>query len=164
MKKEWLSHKERLERRKKIADLVKGGAPIEYAAKVFGVSTNTVRNSCKNNGVYLPRKANIHHATKVSSFQMLMELLKGKTLQAIADELGVTRQRVGQIRMAASMAGFAFPDNRLGKWIRKKVEETTCPPEPDVVEKERAEGDITSPGPRFELSTAKQESISEAII
>ena len=100
-----LTHQERKERRRKIAEFVRENQDLSAAAEAFGVRPSMVRLSCKEFDVSIPRKNNT--IASLGSFQILKALLDGKKPSEIASEHSITRQRVGLVVKSAREAGFA---------------------------------------------------------
>jgi hypothetical protein len=48
-----MSHDERKQRRRQIAEFIVGGATVAQACKMFGVTVRTVQTSCQAHGVTL---------------------------------------------------------------------------------------------------------------
>jgi DNA-directed RNA polymerase sigma subunit (sigma70/sigma32) len=98
-----MTHKARRERRQQIADYADKHS-IEKAAKHFAVCVETVLASLREHNMPTGRK----RTPDVSSFRILLRLLDGSSGQDIATDLGITRQRVNQIKQKAKAAGFTF--------------------------------------------------------
>jgi transposase-like protein len=54
-----MTHEERRERRRQIAEVIRGGGSITDAAQMFGCTTEQVRRACLENRVKLPRTSNV---------------------------------------------------------------------------------------------------------
>lgn len=115
---ERMSHEARADRRKKIADLVSGGATTSEACREFGVSWVTVYEACREHGVVAPRrnrKPSGLPRRPSMTYLVLAELLRGRATQAeIASKLGVSKQVVSWTAKEAASAGIEFrvPDGR----------------------------------------------------
>lgn len=98
-----MNHKERAERRIKIAEFaaVHGTAK---AALEFSVSHQLVTQCLKSHGM----RGNDRLTVKVSSFEILRKLLDGQSGSEIAREHNVSRQFVDIVKRRAQAAGFSF--------------------------------------------------------
>lgn len=100
------------ETRGKIAQWVKdNNASVPEAASKFGTSRKRVGYACKEHGV-TPRLAESDYSPPIarSTFEILCLLLQGHGGSEIAEEFGVSRQRVGQIKKRAVEAGIMGDD------------------------------------------------------
>jgi transposase len=106
-----MTHSERVERRKEIADMVHAGSSIGETANYYGVSMTMVRMAhtefYPNNRIELiigkPRSS--------KTIQIVALLVKTHlTLSEIAAQVGVTYQRVQQVQAELSTEGI----NRYG--------------------------------------------------
>lgn len=97
-----LTHEQRNERRTSVIAEVKKGALLDDVAKKYKMSVTYVALLC---GVGRPRTA------PSSAWRILATLQNEpkKTYQAIADDLGVTKQRVAQVLALAREQGVKFP-------------------------------------------------------
>jgi hypothetical protein len=112
-----MSHEQRIERRKKIADdfrkLLEKGIDIKecYArtARKYGITTTTVKQACIEHQIKIPRMNNLEPGSKTKpSSQTLMiiaDLIRGKKMSDIARDRNLTRQRIFLIKGEAERAG-----------------------------------------------------------
>lgn len=100
-----LSHEERAERRKQIAEFCKNNS-VADAAKRFGLTSGTIRSACIEHGVQPIRDPS--STGTVQTMRILKRLLDGETQVKLAGEYRVSRQRVQQIQKTAEEAGFKF--------------------------------------------------------
>jgi transposase-like protein len=108
--KEWIDRQERAERRRKMAEEVKGGATLAEAAAKFGMSSAVARRACRDHGVEIPKT---ERQPVPRTMQILAALLYTKKgFARIAREFGVTRQRVEAISKAAAANGIKVPPRR----------------------------------------------------
>lgn len=99
------SHKDRADRRRRIANLVREGKTPDTVARLHGVSESTVRNACMEHDVPMPQRPAGGHVP-TSAFHVLRRLLDGRTPEEIHSELRCGRWRIEKIRAAAVAAGF----------------------------------------------------------
>ena len=100
-----MTHKERKQRRRQIAEAIRNGDSVKQVCHDFSVTWNTVNNSCIEYGVVFPHGRTWE--TAVSSFGILKALLSGLSDAETAAEFNVSRLRIHQIRHLAISAGFA---------------------------------------------------------
>lgn len=103
-----LSHVERAERRRRIADYCRTHTWPE-AAQEFGVSHNTAREACKVHGVEpvrMPHMEPVRPATM--SILAALQNEPGRSLADVASAHGISRQRVQEILRRARDAGMRF--------------------------------------------------------
>ena len=105
---ESLTHREKWERRKEMAEKVKKGAQPERVANEYGVSVATVRNACRENFVASepkrigrPPGPGLKTSSVLLAIKVLRELMRGGTQADVARRLDTTRQRVHQIAQMA---------------------------------------------------------------
>ena len=102
-----MTHEERFDRRREIAEFCRlGGSPRE-ACDRFQVCPATVKNACVQAGVQLNTPGGTVGA---STLRIVRLLLDGHPPKAICIELGITRQRVSAVKEKAIEAGFTFPE------------------------------------------------------
>lgn len=116
------THRQKRLRRQHVADAIREGMDCQQACDKFGISSATVLNACRENGVILPKL--YKQTAKCSSFAILKKMLDNQasgndqTDEEIAAEFSITRQRIGQIRRAAIGGGFDLiarkPGRKLG--------------------------------------------------
>lgn len=95
---------ERFERRALMAGHVKSGMDAGEVAKLFGVCLQTVRTSCREHGVELPRR--VRRVRPAGSFAILAKLLQGeRTPKEIALDLGIHVDCVYRVAKDARSAG-----------------------------------------------------------
>jgi predicted transcriptional regulator len=99
--------KSKAEERKSLAEAVRKGRTAAEVARAFGQPYNTVLVACREQNVKLVTK-------NVGSMRILAAILSGKHQTAVAQELGITRQRVSQVVQDAENAG-VFAAVRLAK-------------------------------------------------
>ena len=96
--------------RKAIAEWVRNNnSTAARAARQFKCSTSRVITSCNENGVTPKSNRRILPASP-TSFEVLAFLLKGFDGSSIAEEMGISRQRIGQIKERAIAAGLLGPN------------------------------------------------------
>lgn len=99
-----LTHKQRRNRRKEIAQAVKRGKlSISQVTNKFQVTAETVRIACIEFGVSPPSQMN--NRIKFTSFQVIALKQKGLSYCQIAKRINVSHQRVHQIVSSARNAG-----------------------------------------------------------
>lgn len=100
-----LTHEQRTDRRKKIADWIQETASsIQIAAIRFRVSYEFVRGACMEHGVTIPRNAGtLGHKNTLSVIADLCNTTD--TQMSIAKRSGITRQRVSYIYKLCLKAG-----------------------------------------------------------
>ena len=99
-----LSHAERRERRREIAEFMREHHDTQKTIVHFGCTHSLVARSCKEYGVDMPRSGSVAGA---SSFVVLKRLLEGAKQIEVAREHNVSRERVRKIASNAREAGFA---------------------------------------------------------
>ena len=99
-----LSHAERRERRREIAEFMKEHKDTQKAVAHFGCTLSLVSRACKEFGVDVPKTASV---ATVGSFVILKRLLDGAKQIEVAGERGISRERVRQVANNAREAGFA---------------------------------------------------------
>lgn len=98
-----MTHAERFERRQRMVEKVNNGMDPRQVAAEFGVSYPTVMSARKE---FDPGRTFYRSRVSVNCFQILAKLFDlAATYQAIADDMRVSRQRVGQIYDLARKAG-----------------------------------------------------------
>ena len=113
-----MNHSERRLRRKAIAAAISDGKSLQWVASKFGVTVTTVYESCRENGV-VPRR--IHSKPREKPIRQMwprvLALLinSPKSLADIGRDLGISPQRVSQIKELAVGAGIPLHPARLGK-------------------------------------------------
>jgi transposase len=103
-----MNRSERRERRCRMASAVREGQELAEVAKAYGVSVGMLRRACREFGVPVARQ----RATKVNVFAILKALLDGQTRRAVAESLGISRQRVQQVAEEARAACWKLPRTR----------------------------------------------------
>ena len=99
-----LTHAERADRRRAIANEAKRGVPVSAIASKYGVSVSTIHGDCVEHDVHPPpMHLNVSRASK--SLLIVAELLRGKSPAEIAEQFGTSRQRVHQVKNDAESAG-----------------------------------------------------------
>jgi hypothetical protein len=104
-----LTHAARRERRERILAEIVAGKGIAYLCKKYGLSAASIKNIASANGHYF--KYSFPKAT--ATLPVLKRMLDGESQTVIARDLGVSRQRVFQIKQEAVEAGF-----KIGKKTR----------------------------------------------
>lgn len=102
------TREEQYERRRAMAAEVKAGATAEEVAEKYGVTAATVRIACNQFKVPLqPTGARGRPAGSGRSyhFEIVAALLAGRSMPDIAEEFGITRQAVHEIKQRAEAAG-----------------------------------------------------------
>lgn len=98
-----MTHEERAERRRQIAECVKQGENPSTVASEFGVTIETVKNACYEYTVQFPK---ITKNSLSSSLEIIAQLMKGDINQnVLAERFKVSKQRISQIRQEAIKAG-----------------------------------------------------------
>lgn len=117
-----MTHNERKHRRQLIAEEVDNGASYVQIVKKWGVTTATIRNSCREHGIsLLLADSKLVHTFKVGSLRIVAELLNTEDPhERIAARLGISRTRVYQVQAAAKEAGITIP-KRVRSIRAKKV-------------------------------------------
>jgi hypothetical protein len=107
-----LSHKERAERRERIAQEVRDGATAGETTIKHGVQMTTVVNACRSYGVNIPRRPPTGEIPVASrTFEIVAALQNtNRSQRGIAADFGVSPARVGQIYKATIDAGIKFPN------------------------------------------------------
>lgn len=96
--------------RKAIAEWVRNNnSTAARAARQFKCSTVRVITACNENDVTLKKNRRILPASP-TSFEVLAFLLKGFDCASIAEEMGLSRQRIGQIKERAIAARLLGPN------------------------------------------------------
>lgn len=113
-----MTHAERLERRKAIADAASAGATYPELCQRFGVEYTTVYYVCKAYGVS-PTKSDDsrHRRFECDPFKVLAKLLApDEPVDAqVAQECGLSRERVRQIKERARAFGLLNTPRRRGR-------------------------------------------------
>ena len=109
-----LTHKDRADRRKSMADMVRSGVAPQEVAKKTKVTLATVFLACKENGLKIEKKSNVGNE-KFSAYDVISALVNTrKKPLAIAEEFGISRQRISQIMIKARKAGIQMPMRKNG--------------------------------------------------
>ena len=88
------------ERRNAIAKAVEGGSSLHAVSQAFDVTGTTVRRACLAHGLSLNWPI-----SSQASFRVIALYQQGRTMEAIAAEMGCSRQRVHEIIVAGRDAG-----------------------------------------------------------
>jgi hypothetical protein len=123
---ERMTHEQRTERRKQAAAefkrlMDKGVAVQECYSRVaeeFGITSNTIRQACRENQIEVPRMYANKKKASGRTFEVLAELICGKRPSHIAAERKITHQRVIEIRDEAERAGVFRAVNNLVNAVR----------------------------------------------
>lgn len=99
-----LPHSARAERRRAIASRLRAGDHPRKIASDFRVTLNLVYNAAKEYGI---RRAE-NNLPRPNTLRILKELLDGRKAREIANDYGLSRQRVQAIKQRAEEAGFEF--------------------------------------------------------
>jgi transposase-like protein len=117
-----LTHEERRERRREIAEAVRSGAGIGDVAKQFGVSTATVDIAIKEFGVDSPKRKGV----LARAVEMASRYADGLTMQQVADEFGVdfgtVAYAIRKLDIQARMPGRAPNIEQHKKVVRFAIE------------------------------------------
>lgn len=102
-----MDRQEKKLRRLEMAIAVKNGQPLADVAAKFGVSAALVRGACVENEVEIPKpKREKFTQLREETLHVIADLLAGeKSYEQIAEERGLTKQRVGAIKISAEKAG-----------------------------------------------------------
>jgi len=95
-----MTHAERCERRRQIAETVRGGASLKEACKKHGVTATLVYASCAEHDVDLKLRASPRVLKVIAALQD-----PGRSLAEIARSFGISPQRVSQIYEEAVTCG-----------------------------------------------------------
>lgn len=115
-----LTHAERAERRRSIAEAVEAGASLQAAARQYRVCIVTVRDACRQHGVRLPSVTRAHRRTARSMDVLAALINTEETLAQIAARFGMHASHVQQIARDARKAGIRL--GRPGYGPRKSKE------------------------------------------
>jgi hypothetical protein len=114
-----MSHRERAERRRRIADAVAEGVPADVICNREGVSLWYIDKACQEAGISRPPLSSDSgvkrrvYTRSHASFRILAELQNTTaTMGAIATKFKVHRQAVRQVLDAAIAAGIKLPPCR----------------------------------------------------
>ncbi len=97
-----MKHNEISKRNTKMVSLIINGASIKQVADEFKVTISTVYNVCKQLNITI--RKDYHGIPPTRSFMILKELFTDKTMTQIAQEFGITHQRVSQVYKQAKLA------------------------------------------------------------
>jgi transposase len=102
-----MTREELADRRKKIADAVREGKQIADICKKFGIGLTTVKNACREHNVEIDRKQVRSHEKQPGTevLRIVAWLIQGYNSAEIAEDAGVTRQYVSQVKQRATEAG-----------------------------------------------------------
>ena len=103
------------DKRRNAAERVRGGEHAEAVALDCGRSMFWLRLACADHGVVCSMQS-VAVPVRLKTFRVLAELQNSpkKTLEAIGNDRGVTRQRIGQILTEARTNGMLFPGRIFG--------------------------------------------------
>lgn len=101
-----MDHEDRRARRKLIAEQVRNGKSVKDVAKEHGVGHSSIYSACREHGVKINREMSLR------TFDILKQLLDGKTFHAVADNVGVSKARVWLVAKMAREAGIVLPRRR----------------------------------------------------
>lgn len=110
-----MTREERAQRRRDIAAEVADGAAVGEVARKYSVSVSMVANACQEHNVAPPKLA--RNGSTQQRLQIVAWLIGGYTGGEIAEDLGVSRQYVSQVRQQAKDAGVFEAVEKLGKAI-----------------------------------------------
>lgn len=111
------NQEQRRERRKGMAEAIRSGKTISEVCKEYETSPGTVVFACKENGV---RNVNSRYEIRLPTYQIVASLQNtDKTLEEIATEFNLSKQRVGQILQQARKAGIKFPNRKQNRKVEK---------------------------------------------
>lgn len=108
-----MTHEQRRERRKRIADAVRAGKTSDEIARQFGTGRETLRRACEENDVPVPCEA--PREPHPSGYRIIAALFGDETYTEIAARFGVSEQRVGQIAKKCRDAGVPLPERSIGR-------------------------------------------------
>lgn len=100
-----LTHAQRRERREQIVERIRDGEEPEVVAAALGLTTGTVRRIAVDAGIVFPPRPSRRYG-RSNSFRVLRLMIDGSPVADIIRDLGVSRQRIHQIRLLAQAAGF----------------------------------------------------------
>lgn len=107
----------RQERRKAIAAYVDAGHSHVEAAAKFGCSTGLVGNAVSEYGT---KKREVKKTDQTDLFKIAAMFVLGRMDADIAKEIGISRERVGQLRNDAEAAGFFAALKKFGmQWVEE---------------------------------------------
>lgn len=101
---ETMTHKERFERRRQIAEYARDHGKSK-AASHFKVSLGTVVAACREHEIKPQEKGK---ASRTNTFMVLKRLMDGASLTEIGQEMGVSRQYVLIVKRRAESVGIIF--------------------------------------------------------
>ena len=104
-----LTHPERRARRKQMAEFVEKDGSVSAAAKLFSVSSATIRNACLEYGV-VPDSQVVQRGTTV--FPVIAGLQRGERVADLAEQFKVTKQRVHKIKQLCKEHGIVLKRGR----------------------------------------------------
>ena len=108
-----MTHKESQQLRSVIVAYVDEGASISAAAKHFDVGPDRVREACHQHGITWKREYHGVEHHHVDPFRVLAALRTDSSLAAVSKTVGLTRERVRQIKDRAVKFGvLKWVDNR----------------------------------------------------
>ena len=102
MKKSFMTHPERADRRKRIVAYCEDGHSIEEAAKRFSVALETVKAACRVGGYEYRIQGS---RTGPKTYDIIAKIQQGGSLSEIAREFKVTRSWVSLIKRDCERAG-----------------------------------------------------------
>jgi len=95
-----------LNRQREIADYVATGVGMEDAIEHLGIGMQAITNACREFHVTVPPRGRGGTSKTLLILRSLIDAPYGCILQTIADEHGISRQRVHQVWMMGVSAGF----------------------------------------------------------
>jgi len=101
------TREERHKRRKDIADTVSISGELNETAEKFGCSVSTVYSSMREFGVPVPLR--VAGCSMIQILAALLERESGATAASVAQDLGLTRQRVHHVYAEARRWGIDVP-------------------------------------------------------
>lgn len=98
-----------LARKQEIANYAKEHG-VNAAARHYNLAATTIQNYCKVAGFHISQLSRSYgdQLKPRNAFIILKRLLDGDSGSVIASDLGVSRQRVSQVKESAIAAGFRF--------------------------------------------------------
>jgi len=112
-----MTHAERAERRRQMAQAVRKGVSQFDVARTFGVTLPRVRDACREHRVDYPERGTFGSPTSTGTGwpAILKRLLAGKSQKSVGRDLGISPQRVHEIARLAREAGVKIPRTKKKK-------------------------------------------------
>jgi transposase len=103
-----MTHAERRDRRKAIAEDARAGMGVAELVEKYGVCYGVVHRACADEGVRILKSR--AHPLSATTYHVLAELFRpGVSLRTVSEKFHVSRERVHQIYRNARDAGIPVP-------------------------------------------------------